>query len=458
MMTDWEGWVLAMRTRLPVTASWAIILLLLGGWLFGAAVPSSASPVRPVMVLEVRGVIDPIVARYVARGIQAARSNDAELVVIQMDTPGGLDTAMRDIVQSILNSDVPVVVFVAPRGARAASAGLFITMAAHVAAMAPGTNIGAAHPVDLSQGEIPATLQEKVTNDAAAYIQAIAQQRGRNAKWAEDAVRQSVSISSQQALESHVIDFIADDQADLLAKLAGRRVSLHGGERILQVEGSPVLPYPMTWPEQIAHGIVDPNIAYLLLSLGTLALIAEFYHPGAVLPGITGVICLILAFVALGSLPVNWGGVALILLAFALFIADIKVTGIALSVAGAISFVLGSLLLFSPFAPVSAGMPRLSVSPWLTAGMTALLAGFFTFALAAGLRARRAPVLVGGNELLGKVGVALSELAPEGIVQVHSETWSATTTDGPVHAGEQVEVIGRDGLRLRVCRRSSLDF
>jgi len=440
------------RTQWPAILIGTAILLLLGGWFCGAATLASASLGRPVMLLEVRGVIDPIVARYVARGVQTARSNDAELVVIQMDTPGGLDTAMRDIVQSILNSDVPAVVFVAPRGARAASAGLFITMAAHVAAMAPGTNIGAAHPVDLSQGELPATLQDKVTNDAAAYIQAITQQHGRNAKWAEDAVRQSVSISSQQALESHVVDLIADDMADLLAKLAGRRVSLPGGERVLQVEGSPILPYPMTWLEQIAHGIVDPNIAYILLSLGTLALIAEFYHPGAILPGITGVICLIFAFVALGSLPVNWGGVALILLAFALFIADIKVSGIALSVAGAISFILGSLLLFSPFAPASAGMPQLSVSPWLTAGMTALLVGFFSFALAAGLRARRMPVLIGGNELLGKIGIALSELAPEGVVQVQSETWSATTTDEPIHAGEQVEVIGRDGLYLRVCR------
>lgn len=405
-----------------------------------------------VMVLEVRGVIDPVVAQYVERGIHTASQSSASLIVIQLDTPGGLDTAMRKIVQAILNSEVPVAVFVAPSGARAASAGLFITMAAHIAAMAPGTNIGAAHPVDISQGEIPSTLQDKVTNDAVAYIQAIAQQRGRNAEWAEEAVRKSVSLAAQQALEKGVIDLLARDLNDLLGQLDGREVAVNGEEVTLQIETSLVERYPMTWLEVILHGIVDPNIAYILLSLGTIALIAEFYNPGSLLPGVTGVISLILAFVALGSLPVNWGGIALIVLAFIFFIADVKVSGVALSVAGVISFVLGSLLLFSPFTASPPAMPKLSVSPWLLAGMTALIVAFFGLAVTAGLRAQKSAVLMGPHALVGKTGVAVSDLAPLGVVQVQSETWTAVAVDGLIKSGEAIEVIGSDGLRLQVQR------
>ncbi|MCS7219694.1 MAG: nodulation protein NfeD [Anaerolineae bacterium] len=404
------------------------------------------------MVLEVRGVIDPVVAQYVERGIHTAGQSNASLIVIQLDTPGGLDTAMRKIVQAILNSDVPVAVFVAPSGARAASAGLFITMAAHIAAMAPGTNIGAAHPVDISQGEIPSTLQDKVTNDAVAYIQAIAQQRGRNAKWAEEAVRKSVSLAAQQALEKGVVDLLARDLNDLLNQLDGRKVKVNGEEMTLQIEASPVERYPMTWLEVILHGIVDPNIAYILLSLGTIALIAEFYNPGSLLPGVTGIISLILAFVALGSLPVNWGGIALIVLAFIFFIADVKVSGVALSVAGVISFVLGSLLLFSPFTASPPVMPKLSVSPWLLAGMTVLIVAFFGLAVTAGLRAQKSAVLMGPHALIGKTGIAVSDLAPLGIVQVQSETWTAVAVDGLIRSGEAVEVVSSDGLRLQVQR------
>jgi membrane-bound serine protease (ClpP class) len=407
-----------------------------------------------VVVLEVRGVIDPVVAKYVSHGIGATNSRGAELVVIQLDTPGGLDTAMREIVQAILNSDVPVAVFVAPSGARAASAGVFITMAAHVAAMAPGTNIGAAHPVDLSQTEMTATLEDKVTNDAAAYLQAIAQERGRNADWAEEAVRQSASLTAQQALESQVVDLVADDLADLLTKLDGHKVTLSGGEVTLDLAAEAVEVHPMTWLEVIAHGIVDPNIAYILLSLGTIALIAEFYNPGAIMPGVTGVIALILAFVALGSLPVNWGGIALIALAFMLFILDLKVAGFALSIAGTISFILGSLLLFSPFAPSAPTMPQLSISPWLLVSMTALLVGFFSFALTAALRAQKKGVLMSVHVPVGTTGIALSDLDPQGVVQVQSESWTALAEAEPVGTGEKVEVIGTDGLRLRV-RRSS---
>jgi membrane-bound serine protease (ClpP class) len=419
---------------------------------FVTAVPGFSQDASPgkVVVLGVHGVIDPIVAQYVEQGIGAAEAARAGLVVIQMDTPGGLDTAMRTIVQSILNSDVPVAVFVAPSGARAASAGVFITMAAHVAAMAPGTNIGAAHPVDLSQQALSTTMEDKVTNDAAAYIQAIAQQRGRNADWAEQAVRQSVSLTAQQAVDSHVVDLIATDLNDLLTRLDGRQVTVKGNPITLKLAAASVEEWPMTWLQEIAHGIVDPNIAYILLSLGTLALIAEFWNPGTIIPGVSGVVSLILAFVALGSLPVNWGGIALILLAFGLFVLDIKVGGFALTVGGAVSFVIGSLLLFSPLGPATPTMPQLAVSPWLLVSITAMLIAFFSVVVAAGWRAQKRTGLMQVQVPLGARGVAVTDLDPEGVVQIKSETWSATIGEGRVSAGQAVEVVGSDGLRLRV--------
>ncbi|GIK36895.1 MAG: serine protease [Chloroflexota bacterium] len=436
-------------TRWAAAVVVLLLALLLG--MTGLALAQQPSG-QAVVILEVRGVIDPVVAQYVKQGLETANHTDAQLVIIRLDTPGGLDTAMREIVQAILNSDIPIVVFVEPSGARAASAGVFITMAADVAAMTPGTNIGAAHPLALGdQGEIIATLEDKLTNDAVAYLQAIAQQRGRNAAWAEEAVRQSASLAAQQALERQVVDLIADDLADLLTQLDGRKVTTRSGERTLELTAAPLETHPMTWLEVIAHGLVDPNIAYILLSLGTIALIAEFYNPGAVLPGVTGAICLILAFIALGNLPVNWGGMALIGLAFFLFMLDLKVTGFALSVAGAISFVLGSLFLFSPFTPTSPTMPRLSVSPWLLVLMTFLLVGFFSFAVTAGLRAQRQKVLMSRQGLIGATGIALSDLAPQGVVQVHSETWTAVATES-VKAGETIEVVDSDGLYLQVHR------
>jgi membrane-bound serine protease (ClpP class) len=423
--------------------AWLVAASLLLALISAFIGPAFALQRNSITVLEVRGVIDPIVARYVERSIRAANASDAMLVVIQMNTPGGLDTAMRDIIGAILNSDVPVAVFVTPAGARAASAGVFITMAAHVAAMSPGTNIGAASPVALGEGEMPATLQDTVT---------IAQERGRNADWAAKAVRESASLTAQQALESDVVDFLAQDLNDLLAQLQGHPVIIHGNEVRLDLETAAIEMYPMTWLEGIAHGLVDPNIAYVLLSIGTIALIAEMYNPGSIIPGVTGLICLILAFVAFGSLPVNWGGVALIVLAVIFFILDIKVSGFALTVAGIISFVFGSLLLFSPFRTPAAAMPRVVVSPWLVAGMTAAFVGFFGLALAASLRTRRQQALMGDHTLIGKTGVVVADLNPQGIVHVQSEMWTAITTGEPLKAGETVEVIGSDGLRLQVRR------
>lgn len=403
-----------------------------------------------VDVATVNGVIDPLVAQYLERGIQLAEQDGAQCLVIQMDTPGGSDSAMRDIVQHMLNSSVPVVVYVSPAGARAGSAGVFITIAADIAAMAPGTNIGAAHPVGIT-GEITGTMNEKVTNDAAAYARALAERRGRNATWAEEAVRESTSITANEAVKIGVVDLIANDLPDLLEKIDGETVSTASGERHLVTRGAEIRQVPMSLPQRILHAIVDPNIAYLLFTIGILALVAEFFHPGAILPGVTGAICLILAFVAFGNLPVNWGGVALIVLAVVLFILDIKVAGYALSVGGIIAFILGSLMIFSPLIPISPATPSLVVSRPLIAVMTAAITAFFVFALSAGIRAQRARVISGIHTLVGATGVATSDLDPLGTVQVKSELWSAVA-DGAeaIRQGEQVKVVAVEGVRLKV--------
>jgi membrane-bound serine protease (ClpP class) len=403
-----------------------------------------------VDVIAVKGVIDPFVAQYLTRGIQLAEQDGAQCLVIQLDTPGGSDNAMRDIVQHMLSSPVPIVVYVSPPGARAGSAGVFITIAADVAAMAPGTNIGAAHPVEIT-GEITGTMNTKVTNDAAAYARALAERRGRNADWAEKAVRESVSITANEAVEIGVVDLVADDLTDLLEKIDGETVSTALGERQLATSGADIHEISMSLPQQVLHAIVDPNIAYLLFIIGIVGLVAELYHPGAIFPGVTGGICLILAFVAFGNLPVNWGGVALIVLAVILFILDIKVAGYALSVGGAIAFILGSLMIFSPLTPASPAVPSLVVSRPLIVVMTTAITAFFVFALSAGIRAQRARVVSGIHALVGATGIATSDLDPQGTVQVKSELWSAVADeDETIRKGEQVTVVAAEGVKLKV--------
>ncbi|MGQ9501467.1 MAG: NfeD family protein [Anaerolineae bacterium] len=425
---------------------WLILML------FIAITPGMAqqSTSDAVVLLKVTGVIDPVVAGYVEQGVQMATEEGARLVLIQLDTPGGLDTAMRTIVQTIMNAKVPVVVYVAPSGARAASAGVFITAAAHVAAMAPGTNIGAAHPVDIGQGEMPETMTDKVTNDAVAYLAAIAEQRNRNVSLAEKLVRQSQSLTAQQALEERLIDLIAVDLKALLAALEGRTVEVAGAQVILHTSGVPIVERDMNWLQVITHGIVDPNIAYVLLSLGTIALVAEFWNPGAIIPGVVGAICLVLAFVAFGSLPVNYGGVALIILAIIFFVLDLMVAGFGLTIAGVIAFIIGSLFLFSPFTPPEPSMPQLSVSPWLLIAMIAMVVLFFTTILTAGVRAQLRPSVMRLSLPVGSTGVAVSDLTPQGVVQAAGEQWTAIVVEGDVRAGEEVVVIGHEGLRVKV--------
>ncbi len=415
--------------------------------------PTLAQADEHVDLITVEGVIDPFTAQYVERGMDIAQGDGAQCLIIQLDTPGGSDTPMRVIVQRMLNSSVPVVVYVAPAGARAGSAGVFITLAAHVAAMAPGTNIGAAHPVAMPGSELTEVTEEKATSDAAAYVRAIAEQRGRNAEWAEKAVRESASIIAREAVEYQVVDLVADDLTDLLDKIDGREVITAAGSVTLKTHGAPVRTIGMNFAENFLHIIVDPNIAYLLLSIGTLALVAEFYHPGAILPAVTGVICLILAFVAFGSLPVNWGGVALIVIAVVFFVLDIKVAGFMLSVGGGIAFVLGSLMLFSPFTSPSPTMPRFTVSWPLIVLMTVTIASFFLFAVSAGIRAQRAKAATGVESMIGATGMAVSDLDPWGTVQVKSELWSAVAEEGSIKKGEQVRVVSAKGVRLKVIKK-----
>jgi membrane-bound serine protease (ClpP class) len=414
--------------------------------------PAYAQATRHVDVALLDGTIDPVMAQYIVRAINTAINDGAEALIIQMDTPGGLDSSMRTIISKMLASPIPIVVYVAPSGARAASAGVFITMASNVAAMAPSTNIGSAHPVG-SQGEdIPGDLGTKITNDAAAYIQTIAEKRGRNATWAVDAVRNSVNITEKEAVAQGVVELLANDQRDLLNKLDGRQVTTSTGTTTLKTAGATIQEVNMNVQEQFLHQLTDPTIAYLLLTVGMWALIAEFNNPGAVLPGVSGAICLILAFIAFESLPLNWGGVALMLLSVVLFIADIKApTHGILTAGGVICFVLGSVILFSPFTPTAPSMPASLAVPWpwiaLMSGLSILV---FSVAVGAGIRAQTLRVTVGAERLAGATGLAKSNLDPQGVVLVQTEEWTAVAVDRHIKAGEAVQVVGREGLVLQV--------
>lgn len=409
----------------------------------------------PVVVIEVQGVINPLTAQYLDRTLRLAGQRAARVVVLVLDTPGGLESAMREMVQALLESPLPTVVYVAPRGARATSAGMFITLAADVAAMAPATHIGAAHPVPLgAEVEISETMEEKMTSDAAALVRSVATARGRNAEWAERAVRENLSVTADEALEQGIIDLVANDFDDLLHQIDGRGVTTAWGTAVLRTAGVPVERHPMNLIERFMHIISDPNIAYLLLSIGTLCLMAELSDPGLSVPGVASVLCFILAFMALGSLPVNWAGVALLALAAVLFaIGLFTETEAIVTVAGLVPFILGSLLLFSPFTPTSPAAPDLRVSPWLIGVMSLGILAFSFVVLRAIIAANRLPPQSGAERLVGRRGVACTDLTPEGQVRVELEDWSAVAVDeGSIRAGEPVQVVGIAGVRLHVAR------
>ena len=417
-------------------------IVLLSFLLLVAAAPVSPAT-APVATVVVDGVISPVTLRLVETAITRAKASGAQALIIQLDTPGGLERSMRAICQRLLNAELPVIVWVGPTGARAASAGVFVTMAAHAAVMAPATNIGAAHPVAVG-GSIDKESLRKIENDAAAFIRTIAVERGRNADWAENAVRKSVSITEREAVRLKVVDFIADSIPDLMTKLDGRTVKTAKGSVTLATRGAEARPIDIGFRDRVLSVISDPNVAYVLMMLGTLGLIFELSTPGAILPGVIGGISLILAFFAFQSLPINFAGLLLILFAIVLFIAEVKVTshGV-LAVGGIVSMALGSLMLYD------APEVGFRVSWRVLVPTVALTAGFFLFALTLGVRAFRRQPLLGATGLIGQTGVARGALAPEGQVSVHGEIWRAIA-DRPVADGAPVRVVEVQGLTLRV--------
>ncbi len=426
----------------------AVVILLAG---IAAACAPSIHERGAVHILTAQAEVNPVLARYIDRGISEAERTDAKAVVIKLDTPGGLSTSMDEIVQRIQSAKVPVIVYVSPSGGRAASAGTFITMSAHVAAMAPGTRIGAAHPIDSSGNDIGGTLGVKVENDAAAGARAIAEQHGRNAEWAEKAVRDSVSAPTSDAVAMHIVDYAATDIDDLLRQADGHTVSVNGSDVTLSGLSSVArVSNSMTFLERLEMVLSDPNIAFLLLTLGGLGLLVELLHPGVMFPGVFGAISLLLAFFVLGTLPVNWTGVALILLAFVLFAAEFYVGGIgALGVGGAISLILGGLLL------TSTSNADFQVNRWLIIGMGAVCAGFFAIIATAIVRSRRAPAKLGSLAMVGNRAIARSDLSPAGYVFVEGERWKAVAEDGPVRRGESVVITAVRGLTLMVRHRDA---
>ena len=484
----------------PVSAALVLgglALLALSHLPFAADDPAKAAAAgdapAKVVVLSVNGPIAPATADYLARGIRRSPDLGASLTVIRMDTPGGLDTSMRQIIKEILASPIPVAVFVGPSGARAASAGTYILYASHIAAMAPATNLGAATPVAIGMpgapkppaekdekkdekadakeeaakskdksskakdaktddksakgDEVPPpadTLSRKQVHDAAAYIRGLAQLRGRNADWAERAVREAVSLSAQEALEQKVIDLMANDVPDLLKKIDGRKVSVQGGERVLKLGGAQIEQLEPDWRTELLAIITNPSIALILMMLGIYGLIFEFSNPGFVLPGVVGAICLLLGLFALQLLPINYAGLALILLGLAFMVAEAFLPSFgALGIGGVIAFVIGGLILIDTDVP-GFGIP---ISFLVTIGIMSALLVFAIAALA--LKARGRPVLAGREEMIGSVGEVMGDFTGEGWVRMRGESWRATSAE-PLARGTRVRVVRTDGLRLEV--------
>jgi membrane-bound serine protease (ClpP class) len=425
----------------------AALSVALGAFGLGASALAADAP-APVLIGHIQGEINPITARYVDRVVSDGEADNAAAVVFVIDTPGGLIDSTYQITARFLATRVPIVTYVAPAGARAASAGTFITMAGHVAAMAPATNIGAAHPVDSSGGNIQEDLRLKVENDAVAHIVNIAKTRGRNEQWAEDAVRKSISSRVDEAVAMKVVDLQADSIPDLLAKIDGRAVKTSAGDVTLATKNAPVIEDGLNPIEAFLHLIVDPQIAVLLFTLGTYGLIFELSNPGLIFPGIVGVIAIILALFSFGTLDANGAGVALMVFALLLFVAEIKVQAHGLLTAGGIAaLVIGLIILFPPFRPTFPGV-RQSVEPLLVVFVVGLTALFFGVALRTALQPL--PVASGSSLLLGAVGVAKTEVSPRGIAHVAGEDWTVVSEGGAIPAGGAVRVKRVDGVRLIV--------
>jgi membrane-bound serine protease (ClpP class) len=424
--------------------------------------PTPAAAADRAIVLEVDGAIGPPLADYIARELTAARTDEARLIVLRMNTPGGLDTSMRKIISAILASPIPVATYVGPNGARAASAGTYIAYASAIAAMAPGTNIGAATPIqlggnplfpsdqksqkdqkDAKPGEPGDTETRKIINDAVAYIRSLAALNGRNADWATDAVRSAASLPAAEALALHVIDVIADDVPDLLRKIDGREVTIVGKQQRLATAGLDIVVRPPDWQTELLMLVTNPNVAFILMLIGVYGLILEFFNPGAVAPGLIGAISLLVALYALAFMPINYAGAALVLLGVALMIAEVHIGAFgALGVGGIAAFVIGALMMFPAHAP------GFTLSGGVIAGTALGTAALFLLALAALLRRKR-PVVTGHEALIGAEGETVSWQDSGGRVRVKGEIWLARAAT-PLAAGSRVKIVGRDGLVLRV--------
>ncbi len=403
-----------------------------------------------VYLLTFDGVVNPVAADMIHEAIQEADAANSQCLIIEMDTPGGLMKSMQVIVKDILSSPVPVVVYIAPSGSKAGSAGVFITYAANIAAMAPGTNIGAAHPVNFGGGgDTSKTMMEKVTNDAVAFIRSIAEKRHRNADWAEQAVRESASIPASEALKLGVVNVIEPSVDSLLIWLNGREVEVLNGKKTLNTSDARIVNVEISWRYKLLNVISDPNIAYILLLIGMMGIFFELQNPGSILPGVVGGISLILAFYALHTLPVNYAGVLLILLALILFIAEVKIPSYGLlTVGGVISMVLGSIMLFK------GSMPFFQISWKVIAFATIVTALFFLFVIGLGIRAQRRKPVTGNEGLLGEVGKAVDDfIKGTGQVSVHGEIWEATSSD-KIKKGDEVTVLTVKNLKITVKKNS----
>ncbi len=401
---------------------------------------------KAAVVISVDASINPSSAEYINSGIEHAREKNAECLIIKLNTPGGLLKSTRVIVTDILDSEIPVVVFVYPGGSQAASAGVFITLAGHIAAMAPGTNIGAAHPVTM-QGQQDSIMNEKATNDAAAFIRTISEKRERNIQWAEDAVRKSLSITETEALKENVIDMIAVSVEDLLENVHGKEVSLSSGDKVLDTKNAEVINLDMNFKQKILGLLSDPNIAYILFMIGIYGIMFELYNPGTIFPGVIGGISIIVAFYSLHTLPVNYAGLALIIFAVILFIAEIKIVSHGLlSIGGVISLILGSIMLID----TESTLEVIKISWQVILVIVILTTAFFIFAIGFGIKAQSRKPTTGVEGIIGETGEAITGLDPEGQIKVHGELWNAESLDGFISQGTKVTVTQVSNLKLMV--------
>ena len=401
---------------------------------------------QKVISININGSINPASAEYIHNAIEKAENEKAQCLLIHLNTPGGLLTSTRDIVGDMFKSTVPVVVYVFPAGAHAGSAGVFITLAANIAAMAPGTNIGAAHPVSL-QGMPDTIMSEKIANDAAAFIRSIAVKRNRNIEWSQEAVRNSVALSEKEALEANVINYIADNDKDLLTQIDGKQIELDGGTKTLKTKNASVENYEMGFFQKVLNGLSDPNIAYMLMMIGFFGILFELFNPGLIFPGIVGVIALIFAFYSMSSMPVNYAGLSLIIFGIILFLLEIKIISHGLlAIGGALSVLLGSLFLFRNIP----GENFASVSYSVIFAVTAVTTLFFLFVVGMGIKAQRAKPVIGMETFIGKTGEVIGQLEPKGIIKVNGEIWNAESLSDKINIGEKIIVRAIKNLTLYV--------